>query len=385
MLHSETLRGSETLRKLLEYLASRAPDSAPHSVKAREIAAAVFGRNGDFDAQNDSIVRVQAGRLRTKLAEYEAAEGADDVLVLTLPKGSYELLVCPRAGRAAAAPEAEVVENMSVPEPSGAPAGLSPKTRQRLIYAAALIAVAALGWAAAALTYSGAWARRTTPGLATFWSGFLNNDDTALMVYTNIRVRAFESEKVYLFPSNGDLLAIYNLTRFFTSVHKPARPKHSNLLAWDEAKEVDLVFVGGPLAETPLRVLPNFHEFAFRYLQQPPESTERVGAIENLHPRPGEPAHWADTNTPRQFDYAVVAVTSAFNPRHQAVTVAGISGYGTQGAAEYVTREERVQELLKRLGVKPGSTLPPFEAVLRFTVQGGVALRPEIVAVRVLQ
>ena len=385
ILHSETLRSSETLRKLLEYLASRVPDSTPHSVKAREIAAAVFGRNGDFDAQNDSIVRVQAGRLRTKLVEYAAGEGADDELVVSLPKGSYELSVCPRecaVGAVAAEPEAV--------EPAVVVAGVEPLPRERSplsrrwLYAGGLLGVAVLTWLVAAITYSGAFAPRTTPALATFWHGFLSHDDAALMVYSNIRVRSLESDKIYLFPSNGDLLAIYNLTRFFTAARKPVRPKHGNLLAWDEAKDVDLVFVGGPLAETPLRVLPNFHEFAFKYVEQPPEASERIGGIANLHPKPGEPEVWTDTSSPRRFDYAVVAVTAAFSPRHQAVTVAGISGYGTQGAAEFVTREERVQELLARLGVRPGAVLPPFEAVLRFTVQGGVALRPEIVAVRVL-
>src|ERR1039457_1062869 len=97
VVHSETFRGSETLRKLLEYLAGRALKNASNAVKAKEIAAAVFGRVNDFDPQNDSIVRVHTARLRARLAEYYITEGAEDDLVMTIPKGSYVLLAPPRA------------------------------------------------------------------------------------------------------------------------------------------------------------------------------------------------------------------------------------------------------------------------------------------------
>src|ERR1035438_5157058 len=97
VVHSETFRGSETLRKLLEYLAGRALKNASNAVKAKEIAAAVFGRVNDFDPQNDSIVRVHTARLRARLAEYYITEGAEDDLVMTIPKGSYVLLVHHRA------------------------------------------------------------------------------------------------------------------------------------------------------------------------------------------------------------------------------------------------------------------------------------------------
>ena len=47
----------------------------------------------DFDPQLDSMVRVQAGRLRVKLAEYYGSDGAEDPVVVELPKGTYVALV----------------------------------------------------------------------------------------------------------------------------------------------------------------------------------------------------------------------------------------------------------------------------------------------------
>src|SRR2546429_504858 len=77
-LSSHTLHGSESLCKLLRYLANHSMDHPGLSPKEYQIATEVFGRQKDFDPHLDSMVRVQAGRLRTKLAEYYASEGADD-------------------------------------------------------------------------------------------------------------------------------------------------------------------------------------------------------------------------------------------------------------------------------------------------------------------
>src|SRR6266403_1139537 len=102
LLGSHTLHGSESLCKLLRYLATHSLDHPAASPKEYQIATEVFGRQKDFDPHLDSMVRVQAGRLRSKLAEYYASEGADDHLVLEMPKGGYGLAFHPRtrgAGR----------------------------------------------------------------------------------------------------------------------------------------------------------------------------------------------------------------------------------------------------------------------------------------------
>src|ERR1039457_6370214 len=72
IIKSHSLRGSESLCKLLQYLAKQALDH-PHSpLKEYQIATEVFGRPADFDPQSDSTVRVQASRLRAQLAGYYA-------------------------------------------------------------------------------------------------------------------------------------------------------------------------------------------------------------------------------------------------------------------------------------------------------------------------
>src|SRR5499425_2319716 len=94
---SSILHGSESLCKLLRYLAKQAVDHPGVPVKEYQIATEVFGRQVDFDPQLDSMVRVQAGRLRSKLAEYYASEGASDPTIVEVPKGSYAVVIHDRA------------------------------------------------------------------------------------------------------------------------------------------------------------------------------------------------------------------------------------------------------------------------------------------------
>ena len=49
----------------------------------------VFDKESSFDPRADPIVRVQARRLRARLARYYREEGGADGLVIELPKGGY--------------------------------------------------------------------------------------------------------------------------------------------------------------------------------------------------------------------------------------------------------------------------------------------------------
>src|SRR6266478_4590733 len=104
LLNSHVLHGSESLCKLLRYLAEHALDHPGSSLKEYQIATEVFGRPPNFDPQSDSTIRVQAGRLRLKMAEYYASEGAADPIQVEMPKGTYVLSFHRREASAAKLP-----------------------------------------------------------------------------------------------------------------------------------------------------------------------------------------------------------------------------------------------------------------------------------------
>jgi hypothetical protein len=50
-----------------------------------------------------------------------------------------------------------------------------------------------------------------------------------------------------------------------------------------------------------------------------------------------------------------------------------------------VTQEETVNELLSRLGVKHGGTVPNFEALLKVRIEGGVPVQSELLLVHTVK
>src|SRR5260370_31297380 len=103
MVGSEVLHGSESLCKLLRYLAEHCLDHPGAAVKEYQIATELFRRPNDFDPRMDATVRVQTGRLRSKLAEYYGNAGAKDPWILEIPKGAYSLSFLPRTAAQSAA------------------------------------------------------------------------------------------------------------------------------------------------------------------------------------------------------------------------------------------------------------------------------------------
>jgi hypothetical protein len=89
VLHGRALHGSDNLKAFLRFIVDKSIENAEGQLKEYVIATEVFGRGSDFDSRVDSVVRVQAGRLRVKLHEYYESEGRDDQVIIILPKGQY--------------------------------------------------------------------------------------------------------------------------------------------------------------------------------------------------------------------------------------------------------------------------------------------------------
>ena len=89
VLRSETFSKAPSLRRLLSYVVDQSVDGRADSVKEYSIGVEVFGRGESFDPRADTIVRVQARRLRSKLGEYYAVAGFADGIEIEVPKGGY--------------------------------------------------------------------------------------------------------------------------------------------------------------------------------------------------------------------------------------------------------------------------------------------------------
>lgn len=89
VLGSQIFARCPTLAHLLSYLCEKTFAGETAQIKEYSIALEVFGRQETFDQDIDSIVRVQVNRLRKRLAEYYASEGAAHELRISIPVGHY--------------------------------------------------------------------------------------------------------------------------------------------------------------------------------------------------------------------------------------------------------------------------------------------------------
>jgi len=89
ILDSATFSKAAVLRRFLQFLVERTLQGRTDEIKEYALGVDVFDRGSDFDPRTDTIVRVQARRLRGKLEEYYEGPGHADRIVIELPKGSY--------------------------------------------------------------------------------------------------------------------------------------------------------------------------------------------------------------------------------------------------------------------------------------------------------
>lgn len=89
VLASQEFLRAPKLASLLSYLCEKLFAGEASQIKEYSIGLEVFNRGASFDQDSDSIVRVEANRLRKRLAEYYAGEGASHGLQITIPVGQY--------------------------------------------------------------------------------------------------------------------------------------------------------------------------------------------------------------------------------------------------------------------------------------------------------
>ncbi|MBV9769906.1 MAG: hypothetical protein JOZ32_10065 [Bryobacterales bacterium] len=89
ILRSRAFIQSHRIRRFLQFVVEESLLGQPHRLKEYLIGLEVFDRREAFDPRVDSIVRVEARRLRYKLEEYYRTEGREDSVRIVLRKGSY--------------------------------------------------------------------------------------------------------------------------------------------------------------------------------------------------------------------------------------------------------------------------------------------------------
>jgi hypothetical protein len=396
---SDLLHGSESLCKLLRYLAEHCIDHPGTAVKEYQIATELFKRPDDFDPRLDATVRVQTGRLRSKLAEYYAGAGTKDPWILEIPKGAYALVFYPRAAAPVQETAAPVIRDIvASPAPHIRPA--RPQGWLISVVALSAISVLLLG-AVIALMLNRPNAKRQViaetidppVALAFLWNDFVTTPEEPWVIFSNAEFAGRPETGMHYYNSAtdrglpildhytgvGEVLGIHELDRVFASLHHGLRVKRGRLLSLDDAKNNDLIFVGSPSENLSLREIPTTQDFVFRSVEKGPRKGDL--SVVNVHPRQGEEASYISTQRlPLTEDYAVIGLMPGLNPARWVMLLAGLTTIGTQAAVEFVSRPNTAENLVRRLGGIESGRIAPFECVVRVKVSQGVPVQAELVA-----
>lgn len=394
---SHILHSSESLCKLLRYLAEHSLDHPGIALKEYQIATEVLGRPVGFDPQSDSTVRVQAGRLRVKLAEYYAQEGVDDPIRVEIPKGSYALMFHLHATKSgiSLAPPLQVEAPRKAPDVPMVPRGWAITVVVLLVLLAASLVTSAVLLSQRTRAQAAA-GPAVVPPYQLFWNRFVTGSQQPWVIFSNgsfvgrpeTGMRYFNPAKdarsfiLDQYTGVGEVLAIHQLDHIFSMFNRQLRVKRGALFSLDDAKNNDLIFVGSPSENLTLLDISGTREFVFQRLDSGPRKGDL--ALVNIHPLPGEPESFlaSPANQPMVEDYAVIALLPGIDPSRAILILAGNTTFGTQAAVEYVCREDSIKELLQRLKVSKTSDLKPFEALLRVRIIHGVPVKTDLISVR---
>ena len=89
VLQSDSFARSSRLSRFLRFVVERALAGDEESLKEYTIGLEVFDRGDSFDPRTETIVRVEARRLRNQLSEYYGSQGRADTVRIEVPKGGY--------------------------------------------------------------------------------------------------------------------------------------------------------------------------------------------------------------------------------------------------------------------------------------------------------
>lgn len=430
LLQSRALHGSENLRAFLRFVVLKSVENQDSSLKEYVIATEVFGRSSDYDSRNDSTVRVQAGRLRSKLQEYYAGEGKLDKVIIDLPKGQYTPVfsyVEPSNGSSA---------DSALPEPT--PVASDSRGSDTLWLKLTIAGFALLCFVLSIFVFNyrsevrrlqeNPLARQAesaeAQAAAPLWDDLLRSPQPILVAFSNTLfqgtaetgmklLKPLDSPGQSFGASNnaqgsggveeqnnvvtdhytgiGEVMGVYSLADFFLKTGHPFRVKRSLLLTWDDVKTENIVVLGSPAENLLLRDLPQAQDFVFRLLKDDKQQTSF--GIANTKPRSGEQTAYFAKQEGRSRsqiseDYAVISSLKGLNEDYRLLILAGITTFGTQAAAEYVTKPEYVKDLIAHLSASSaeGSQKLPsyFQILIKVKVNGGVPVQMSYVTHHVL-
>lgn len=380
---------------LLRYVIEKTLRGESADLKERTVGIEAFGRTPDYDTNADTIVRVTAGEIRKRLAQYYYRPGHEDQIQIELPSGSYkpEFFLAGRTGAdtpSIAVPSVESREETTAGQEAGRPADHRPHGSLYLLLAAGIcLCAGGIAWALFLHAHAGERA------LAEFWKPTTASAPSALLCvgdrasYNAQRI-ALGEPPVPEQPSGApagtvaesmarDAVFSLNTFNYFNrvvntlqSLNKQARLSSASATSLTDLRQNPSVLIGFNNLWT-IRVLEPLR-FSFRMVKS--------GGVLIDRQNPGHTPLSLPLDLPfskMSKDYGIIARLQEPSFDQPVVVVAGLGEPGTNACVEQVTDPALVLELVRN--APSNWAHMNMEALISTEVVNGNSGRPHIEAI----
>lgn len=364
LLDSSLFRSSRRYPGLLRYIVERKLDGHIEQLKERILGVEVFGRRADYDTNQDPIVRVSAAEIRKRIAQYYHEPGHETELRIELPLGSYV---------------PEFHPPLFTPTPVPRRGGWLRSTLRRdnswwwiatLATLAAMAAVAAVSW------------KDSSPG-DQFWRPLLQSGSPVLLCAARSPLvfgHLVDPANFASRPSNvawPDAVTLAKLTGLIQANGQRYEIRREDQASFTDLRQGPAVLIGAFNDSWTMRLMSEGRfsfqrEGAFYWIRDQQNPTDRHWSIDLSH---------LDSNGLPVLaqDYAVISRVSNPKTGNLLVIVAGLWGYGTQAAGEFLTNRRFLDSLAAQ--APPGWERKNMQVVIGTEVIDHSPSPPRILAV----
>lgn len=370
ILHSPHFRNSRRCQALLKYVVESLCEGRVDDLKERVVGSNVFGRDPDYDTNQDAVVRNAAAEVRKRLAQYYLEHHAEDTLRIDLPTGSY-------------LPE---LHPLSPPEPKSPPPG---RSRLPFAFAAALLLLAA----SALLLWRGGWLLRTE--LDQFWAPLVSTPhviqicvgQSGLYYYPEPPPRnpAGELDAKAKLPASslkplrdrflyfGDSICLAKINGYLQTAHKEFRFRGASSTSYAELRGLPVVLIGAFNNSWNLRLTRDL-----RFSLDKTTADFHVADRQN----PGAHIYSVSRSGPTDWDvdadYALVTRVFDKHTENWVVAAGGFTSSGTMAAGDFLSNPAYLHEAIQ--SAPPGWERKNMQFVLQTIIVGGTPGPPKVMA-----
>jgi hypothetical protein len=393
ILASEHFSQSKRSQLLFRYIVAKTLEGQASVLKERTLAVEVFGRAPDYDTNADPIVRITAGEIRKRIAQYYHDSDCRDELGIDIPSGSYAAqfhLPKPVDG-----PQEVIAEITPAPFPNEVTHDPSTKqdelaghirstwTRWLGLFSGVAFILLIAGYFVFALQH------RSATELA--WGDILDNRSTTWIAVgehtlssnpysaADPKSTADQASMSARLHMNTDTLsysearALVRLTRLLDGKNIQYNLQPESVTTFADLRQGPAILLGGLNNPWTLRA-----QQQLRYRL----ATDNSGLDWISDARdPGTRKYSVDVKLPYSSlsaDYAIVARFLDSNTQKPTLVVAGLAEDGTKAASEFITDEKQLQDSIGES--LRGSKGKNFEVVLGTQVINGVSGPPRVLA-----